>query len=607
MKTLAGFAITALLLGGEGATAKAVYYVDFEQGSDSANGTSSESPWKHAPGDAQAADKARTVQLQPGDEIRFKAGVVYRGSISIPASGSQGAPIAYEGSAWGAGKAILSGLDSMTLDFAPMVGNPKLSVAISPHPIAYSDVVVIDGRPMWLSRFPVGSDPYVLDGDAVEPFDPLEVQGSGTSWDVRNAQLAARLRGLDAGTLPDMVVRLFGYPNLVYTMQAATFDADSGELRLIGKYAPPPARPGQRAFYRLFNNPGFIDGPDRFAVLDQGTKLVAPVSPGPHRVETTAYPNGINVNGRSNVQIDGFAFAGFAGKVDELRAGSAVTALMSAAHPTNIVISNNKISDLADWNGNAAIFVAGCSNVVIRGNVIGPTLGGRGIVTYKIDHLNVAENTISRVGWTGIDVYNVVDGDIASNRIERLEGVHSDGIAAYLANQNVVIRNNQLDEMENPLTLKGDGVLHGPEWMSVSVLNNVVTNARAIGIASWGAELSGVAIKGNIILTTSERIFAIYFGKDAHNVTVSNNAVDGLNVVNALSDASINTNVLFRQFNPQYFTVRPGNEINPRLRLDAVNALSKPGQLPESICGVVDPGKAGLRIGIDYFCPRAKD
>ena len=77
MKTLAGFAITALLLGGEGATAKTVYSVDFEQGSDSANGTSSESPWKRAPGDAQAADKARTVKLQPGDEIRFEADVMY--------------------------------------------------------------------------------------------------------------------------------------------------------------------------------------------------------------------------------------------------------------------------------------------------------------------------------------------------------------------------------------------------------------------------------------------------------------------------------------------------------------------------------------------------
>ena len=74
-------------------TSGAVYYVDFNGGSDSNSGTSTNSPWKYAPGDPNATSNAaakNTSQnhLNPGDKVVFKKGVSYKGTINVSYSGA---------------------------------------------------------------------------------------------------------------------------------------------------------------------------------------------------------------------------------------------------------------------------------------------------------------------------------------------------------------------------------------------------------------------------------------------------------------------------------------------------------------------------------------
>ncbi|MDP2877519.1 MAG: fibronectin type III domain-containing protein, partial [Holophaga sp.] len=90
------------------------FFIDFEAGQDTALGTSTATPWKHAPGDPQATGQPRSIVLKGGDRVLFKSGVVYRGQIRIPASGYPNQPITYKGDAWGTGKAILSGAEAIT-------------------------------------------------------------------------------------------------------------------------------------------------------------------------------------------------------------------------------------------------------------------------------------------------------------------------------------------------------------------------------------------------------------------------------------------------------------------------------------------------------------
>jgi hypothetical protein len=86
--------------------------VDFAAGDDAADGRSTQTAWKHAPGDATATGGPLSAQLAPGDVVLLKGGVAYQGSIGIRASGTASAPIIYDGNSrgtWGTGKALIDG------------------------------------------------------------------------------------------------------------------------------------------------------------------------------------------------------------------------------------------------------------------------------------------------------------------------------------------------------------------------------------------------------------------------------------------------------------------------------------------------------------------
>lgn len=88
------------------------YYIDFANGIDTNLGTSSMSPWKHCPGDANASGVPAGKNLVPGDRLVFRGGVVYIGLINVKWSGNASNDITYDGnsdSSWGAGKAIIDG------------------------------------------------------------------------------------------------------------------------------------------------------------------------------------------------------------------------------------------------------------------------------------------------------------------------------------------------------------------------------------------------------------------------------------------------------------------------------------------------------------------
>jgi len=104
---------SALLLLSQGGVAYArEYYVDYEAGDDTQAGTARETAWQHAPGDSAAEGKAAEAKLEPGDIVKFKGNVIYRGSIAVGTSKAAGKPIVYDGNTdgdWGEGQAIIEG------------------------------------------------------------------------------------------------------------------------------------------------------------------------------------------------------------------------------------------------------------------------------------------------------------------------------------------------------------------------------------------------------------------------------------------------------------------------------------------------------------------
>ncbi|MFN3370195.1 MAG: hypothetical protein ACK4Z0_01540 [Sphingomonadaceae bacterium] len=106
----AGLAIAlALLLPAAPASAGRSFYIDFEAGSDRADGLTPETPWKRAPGDSRAGPVPRATRLAPGDRLLFRGRVAYRGTIVVRTAGTAESPIAFIGDGWGDGLAILDG------------------------------------------------------------------------------------------------------------------------------------------------------------------------------------------------------------------------------------------------------------------------------------------------------------------------------------------------------------------------------------------------------------------------------------------------------------------------------------------------------------------
>ncbi|MHA2099999.1 MAG: Ig-like domain-containing protein, partial [Candidatus Kariarchaeaceae archaeon] len=83
------------------------YYVDYTGGSNSNNGISEATAFKHCPGDPSASGTAAGITLQPGDVVIFKGGVKYLGQVLVNVSGTSSNYITYKGSlTWGTGKPI---------------------------------------------------------------------------------------------------------------------------------------------------------------------------------------------------------------------------------------------------------------------------------------------------------------------------------------------------------------------------------------------------------------------------------------------------------------------------------------------------------------------
>jgi hypothetical protein len=92
------------------------YYINYVSGNDSNDGSIS-FPFKHCPGDPNAAGNASSTLLSGGDTVYFRNDVTYTialtggvSHIGLNWSGSAGNPITYDGSSWGSGtKAVIDG------------------------------------------------------------------------------------------------------------------------------------------------------------------------------------------------------------------------------------------------------------------------------------------------------------------------------------------------------------------------------------------------------------------------------------------------------------------------------------------------------------------
>jgi hypothetical protein len=587
------------------------YYVNYATGSDTNSGSSPNSPWKHAPGDSNATGNVKKETLVGGDEVLFKAGVVYQGAITFQTSGTPGNPIVYEGTGWGTGHAIMSGLTSAQLTFTADPSNPKLSVATLPAGLipagmstetqsALNNIVEIDGKVSYMSNDSTSSNPYFPDLGATA-YSASQMKGSGSSWTLTDPSLGASLSTSSASTISNMVARTYIISNNELNMSVTGYNATTGALSLSGKFVAPSNSPS----VTLYNNPAFVSSSNPYSEYAlEGNQIIAAVTPGVHTVSVSTAPRAFNAGSKSNITVDGFDISGY---------GAGDGRGIVFANAQNIQITNNTLSNLAthDGYGFGAISASGITNLTISGNTVGPNITyGAGISDTGGTNDIVSNNTINAPGWSGIVEFNDINSSVSSNRITNAYGVHATGIIAFDVNggqqsQNVSITNNQIENGIAGIAIEGNPALSGPAATpdNFTIAYNVITGETAWGIADWG-KTNTADIYGNIVLTTSTAYGALALGTSSKNVSIYDNILQGYPYLASTNTAdTFSNNVSLRANDPNLprGAGETGNRANPGLASILQQALASPGVLPASIGSILRP--ADGPIGIDWSTP----
>lgn len=462
-----------------GTATAATYYVDFDSGSDSNNGISTATPWKHCPGDPNATAAAGIV-LSPGDTVNFKGGVRYRGRIQVTAGGTSASRIIYNGnSGWGVGKAIIDG--SVPLPLQRCTGNGTgvgqvpnanyASIYSAPLPANSNVLAPVLENDVWLALAQSAPQPV--------PFFWKDVQHFHTSGTVSATSTVdpTRLNQADPAYWVGAYVVMRANPgNDAVLSKITAFDPATRTI----SYGNAGNVHSDR--YAIVSEPRLLSGPGQYAI-DETRQLVFvwPLA-NPAAVTIGVQPFGFHTNGCSYVSISGFVISGQYGTT--YATGRAIAG--SNSTPTNgVIISNCDIRNHESHGASGATYllgagaaeneVNGCTFSYLHGR--GPFIAGSRIA--------VRNSEISYVDGTciysqnGPGAFPNVNGEISGNYIHHVSGVHQNGITVYgeaggsgasYAAANWKIFGNRVLGMVNPY---GNGALTLQGHRNMLVYNNV--------------------------------------------------------------------------------------------------------------------------------------
>ena len=468
---------TLALLGG---TASATtYYFSVTDGDDSrtsAQAQNSSTPWK-------SIDKLNSFfsSLQPGDQVLFKRGDVFYGSINISKSGGAGSPIVF--GAYGSGnKPVISGF--ATISSWTSVGNGLYEATVSAG-LSTLNMVTLDGNFQVMGKYPKGNSGY------------LTISSGSTS-----SISSSGLSGIPSFTGGEIVWRPYHW-----TLWRATVNSQSSSS--VSFTAFPSTSGGSteapQAGYGFFfqNHPNACTSLGEWAYNSSSHKITmyfGGSGPGSHVVKVSSIENLITLSGRSYISFDNVALQG-------ANSGS-----------FSIINSNNISINACDifFSGHDALNAnSGCSKITVTNCNISYS-NFNGIVASGSSAWTITGNTISNtaavagMGGTGEGQYfgiiNVSNGStVTLNKI-----TNTGYIPLCFQGTNNLIQNNLIDTF---CTVKDDGggiYCGGQSYTGTKVAGNVVLNG--IGAATGTPD-------------KDSRVHGIYVDDGGSNVEIAGNTV----------------------------------------------------------------------------------
>ncbi|UYZ64750.1 right-handed parallel beta-helix repeat-containing protein [Hymenobacter weizhouensis] len=500
----------------QGVQVLAATYYFAANGDDARTGAQAQNaatPW-------QSLTKLNAVmsQLQPGDQVLFRRGDVFRGALTITRSGNSGAPLTF--GAYGTGVApVLSGA-------APLSGWTSVGTNLweascaSCGPTVTS--VVAGGRALPLGRYPNLSAPnkgyLTVDSHAsATQFSSAQLSGAaGTNWSGGEAVLRTERWILDR----------------------AAITAQSGTTLTLA--AAPVYGLKDRWGFFIQNHPATLDqaGEWYYNAATRKIRLYSPSSPAAGAVEATVAPVVVRIHNQRFITLENLTIAhGLNFNLDAetvsgfmLRGVAVVGAGEDAVRLNGIGADVLLENCLINHTNNNALSVSGYTNVTLRGNTLQNTglVAGRGksgdgqYFTLNVGSSTNAlleNNTLDSCGYVGLSYYFTDNITIRNNVIRNFAMTKDDGGGIYTWNGGSPPRTNLNARILGNLVLNAVGAPEGTDnlsyipghgiylddcTMNVEVGSNTVAYCRSSGIFLHGT--TSINVHDNTCIDNSTQL-----------------------------------------------------------------------------------------------------
>jgi hypothetical protein len=526
MRRLLPFLALLLIAGGAGlgwyvfggfARAQAeTFHVNYDRGRDEADGLTAATAWKHAPGDSNAKGSAARTRLRSGDQVLFAPGVRYRGAIQVEASGAEGQPIVFAGETPG-GTAIIDGSEPATVrpcaSAADCGGAPnwqRLVRIAGADPDTPIFAIFTPTGPLRPAQSPDPKDDFYRE----EVVDMAEVDGAEMSagrvklpHDVA-AALASGGGRLSLWVKPNRVVER---PILGLEGDVARFDPTG-----LQYYTDRPARAA------VVDHAAVIDRPGEYVMLPGGKAAVALLPAGVTAATVGTGRGGFTLHKAANVVIRDLGFENMADGGQLAPGGVAIFAREGA----NLVIEKNRFANFEMPMGQGPIIAQRIDHLTIARNAIDTISLGSGMRLGSSQNVTVEDNTIRRIGRTGVMLIDVDHAVVRRNLITDVRGVHGNGLSAYLGNHDISFIANTVLDANQPATFKGAGAKANGDNDILFANNLFVAVPDALGsLISWGADTRGVVIRNNVLLGGKT---GLRMSDQDQGLTIADNVVSGM-------------------------------------------------------------------------------
>jgi len=527
-KSLTYFSVLVVfLLINMGITFSAVYYIDFSSGSDSNNGTTTSTPWKHCPGDSNASGLAAATKLMGGDTVNFKGGVKYKGGINLLNSGTSSSRIIYSGNnGWGTGKAIIDGTTNLAFTKCPDKATcdndnwSNMYYTTLPTGATWLTPLFEDGSWLWFAQLPSQKYPFFYNNtdyfQAVSSgitntqcTDPAFFTQADPNYYV-GAYFMAHVTGNGIG-----IGKITTYDP---TLHSVTYTALSQAPDVAGDW-------DGKYHYSVINHIHFINEPGKYAIDEVNKRIYLWPVAGVSNITISVMPYGFHLKGTSYNTIDGFIIDGQSGST--YSTGRGINASNENSQD-GIIVQNCEIRNSELGGASAAIYCYGTSDdtYIIKNYV--HHIRGRGMV-FVGSKIHANENVIRNLSGTAIHFAGVTNGEINGNDIDECKGTHSNGISVYQNSANVVVSNNKILNIHS---FYGPYAITHEKSTDLTFFNNIIDGK----FYSWGPSVGcGYLRMYNNIITQVSYVSSpgncreitwinnIAAGIDKNSMTVHNN------------------------------------------------------------------------------------